>query len=84
MLLTKCGGLVVCHLSLRLQICAKAISRTSCIFRSARHQPVLLPTSTITVLGCVRFLASASQVARWLKEERRVTSNTNMAPAAPR
>jgi hypothetical protein len=36
------------------------------------------------VLGCVRFLASASQVARWLKEERRVTSNTNMAPAAPR
>ena len=41
-LLTKCGGLVVSHLSLRLQICAKAISRKSQVmYLSQREAPTL-------------------------------------------
>ena len=42
-LLTKCGGLVVSHLSLRLQICAKAISRKSQVmYLSQREAPICL------------------------------------------
>ena len=42
-LLTKCGGLVVSHRSLRLQICAKAISRKSQVmYLSQREAPTCL------------------------------------------
>ena len=42
-----------------------------------------IPSKLLTVLGFVRFLASVSQLLRWLYVLRRVTSYTIMAPAAP-
>ena len=68
MLLTECGGLVVCHLSLRLQICAKAISRKSQVmYLSQREAPTCLVADQHNhSVGVRRFLASASQARQQL------------------
>jgi hypothetical protein len=63
-LLTKCSCLIVCDLSLRLQVCVAVRGNGAPSRGKQWHEPVLLPTSTMTVLGCVKFLASASQVAK--------------------